>query len=55
LIFEKGKARDELCLLLFANVELISTSCYPSVDKALGEVITNMPYKWDPGKDANGG
>ena len=31
-----------------ANVKLTSTSGYTSVDKALIELITYMPEKWDP-------
>jgi TonB family protein len=37
-----------------ANVELSSTSGYPSVDKALVELITNMPEKWNPATNSKG-
>lgn len=36
------------------NVKLNSTSGYPSVDKELIKIITNMPEKWDPAENSKG-
>ncbi len=37
-----------------AKVELSSTSGYPSIDKAMVELITTLPRKWDPATNAKG-
>jgi len=37
-----------------ANVKLISTSGYISVDEALIKIITNMPEKWEPAENSKG-
>jgi len=37
------------------DVELISTSGYPRIDKTMIELIINMPGKWHPAENVNGG
>lgn len=37
-----------------ANVKLTSTSGYPAVDKTLLDLISNMPGKWNPARNAKG-
>jgi len=37
-----------------ANVKLMSTSGYSSVDNELVAIIVNMPGKWDPARNLNG-
>lgn len=37
-----------------ANVELISTSGYPAIDKTMVDLITNAPGKWVPAANAKG-
>lgn len=37
-----------------ANVKLSSTSGYASIDKAMVELITNLPRTWDPATNAKG-
>ena len=37
-----------------SNVELDSTSGYPSIDETMIELITNMPGKWEPAENGNG-
>lgn len=36
------------------NVELISTSGYPTVDQSLVEIVRDMPQKWTPATDSKG-
>ncbi len=36
------------------NVKVISTSGYPSVDKELVKIISNMPEKWNPAANSIG-
>lgn len=36
------------------DIELTSTSGYPSVDDTLLELIGNMPHKWHPARNAQG-
>ena len=37
-----------------SNIKLTSTSGYPSVDKTLVELITNMPENWHPATNSKG-
>ncbi len=37
-----------------SNVELISTSGYPYIDKVLTELITNAPGEWEPAENSKG-
>ena len=39
---------------IIENVKLTATSGYPSVDKELVKIITNMPEKWNPATDPKG-
>lgn len=37
-----------------ANIKVIDTSGYPSVDKELAKIIKNMPKKWEPATNSKG-